>query len=771
MMLVAMTIVVSISLYQEVKNSNALKALRHLTSPKVTVIRDGTEYTVLSSELVPGDIMLLDEGMSIPADATVLQENDLSVNESVITGESVPVEKHITPGTNMLLQGTSINAGKCIAQVSATGSNTVLGKLGRSVVGYQSPKTLLQRQVNRFVHLLAVFGIAGFMVVFFVNYFHQHQFVASLLFALTLAMSSVPEEIPVAFTSFMALGAYRMSRIGIISRQPNVVENLGAVSVMCLDKTGTITENRMSVKAIYDHDKDILTEFTGQYNHCSGDVLLFAMLASEKDPFDTMEQAIWKAYRSSGQNKAALYGEMIHEYPLQGRPPMMTHVYNLAGTKIAAAKGAVERIMQVCRMNSRDKEKAIGTARSLASNGYRVIGVAKAESECEPLPAKQDDFQWKFIGFIGLYDPPKKNIRRVISGFYEAGIKVKLLTGDYPETAINISEQVGIRKELQYFNGDQVMQMTNEELLYAAKTANVFVRMFPEAKLKIVEALKRSGEIVAMTGDGVNDAPALKAADVGIAMGLKGTQLARQAADLVLTDDDLSKMTTAISEGRKIFSNLKKAARYIISIHIPIILVASLPVILRWQFPNIFTPVHIIFMELIMGPTCSIFFEREPVEHDITQQRPRERSKPLFSRNELLVTITQGIVIAAGALILYYYFMSSGAGLEYTRTIVFTHLITSNVFLTFACRSFSKTIYYTSRYRNNLTAVILVLSVSFLAALHFIPFIQKLFGLVAITENSFWLTVAVAFVSVMWFEIYKTAAAQDGKHDENHLRT
>lgn len=755
MMLVAMAIVVSISLYQEVKNSNALKALQDITSPKVTVIRNGTEHTILSRELVPGDIMLLEEGMSIPADALVLQENDLTVDESMITGESVPIDKHINSGVNILFQGSFINTGKCIAQVTATGSNTVLGKLGKTVAGYQSPKTLLQLQINRFVNILAFFGLAGFLAVFLVNYFHQHQFVASLLFGLTLAMSAVPEEIPVAFASFMALGAYRMSRIGIISRQPRVVENLGAVSVICLDKTGTITENSMSVKAIYDYDKDVLTELTDDYSHIKDDVLLFAVLASEKNPFDTMEQAIWQAYRLSGQNKEGLYGEMIHEYPLQGRPPMMTHVYDPAQVKIAAAKGAVERIVHVCRMNDSDKAKAIEYARSVALKGYRVIGVAKAEFEGEQFPARQEDYHWQFKGFIGLYDPPKKNIRQVISGFYEAGIKVKLITGDYPETAMNIAGQVGIRDHLQYFTGDQVMQMNNEELLHIAKAANVFVRMFPEAKFKVVEALKRSGEIVAMTGDGVNDGPALKSADVGIAMGLKGTQLARQAADLVLTDDDLSKMITAIREGRKIFSNLKKAARYIISIHIPIILVASLPIILGWQFPNIFTPIHIIFMELIMGPTCSIFFEREPVEHDLMQQRPRQRSKTLFSRNELLVTITQGIVIALAALVLYYYFMHSGAGLEYTRTIVFTQLIASNVFLTFANRSFSKTIYHTSRYSNNLAAVVLLLSVLFLAALHFIPFVQSLFGLVAINASHFWLSIGTAFACVMWFEAYK----------------
>lgn len=754
MMLAAMSIVVSISLYQEVKNSNALKALSDLTSPTVTVIRDGAEQTVSSRELVPGDIMLLEEGMSIPADAVVLEQNDLTVNESVITGESLPVDKD-GAAANTLYQGSFINSGKCLAQVTATGNNTLLGKSGKAVATYRSPETQLQVQVNRFVRSLALFGLAGFLVVFFVNYFQHHQFAASLLFGLTLAMSAVPEEIPVAFSSFMALGAYKMSRIGIISRQPRVVENLGAVSVICLDKTGTITENSMQARVLYDHERDEQFDLSANAGRLPSDVLLFAILASEKMPFDAMEQALWEAYRKQGGEEETTYGGMVFEYPLEGRPPMMTHVYQLGGQRIAASKGAAERIVKVCGLDETAATKVNALARAMASQGYRVIGVASAAFDGKDLPTQQEDFNWQFKGLVALYDPPKKNMRQVIERFYLAGIGVKLITGDYPETAMNIAGQVGIHHHQHYFTGDQVMQLDEGALAHAATTANIFVRMFPEAKFKVIEALKRSGEIVAMTGDGVNDAPALKSADVGIAMGHRGTQVARQASDLVITDDDLSKMLNAIAEGRKIFSNLKKAARYIIAIHIPIILVACLPIILGWRFPNIFTPVHVIFMELIMGPTCSIFFEREPVESDIMLRKPRGRATDLFASNELLMTILLGAGIAAGSLWLYYYFMTGGATLAYTRTVVFTQLILANIFLTFACRSFSKTMYHTSRYKNNLAPVILVISAVFLAALHSVPFVQRLFGLVKISAADFWITSGIAFASVLWFELFK----------------
>ena len=757
MMLVAMSIVAAISLYQEVRSSDALKALQQLTEPRITVIRDGKEIIVPAEDLVPGDIMLLEEGMKIPADAIILQENDLTVNESIITGESVPADKHETAEHNILYQGTTINSGKCIAQVTAIGNNTILGKLGKAVGTYQPSKTLLQLQINKFVRNLAIFGLIGFFIIFFVNFLHHREWVTSLLFALTLAMSAVPEEIPVAFSSFMALGAYKMSKLGIISRQPQIIENLGAVSIICLDKTGTITENKMQVKTIYDYTNDTQIDLNGNSSVLQNEnVLRYGVLASEQNPFDAMEKAIWDAYQYHTPGNWHQQLKMVYEYPLQGRPPMMTHVYERDNIKIVAAKGAPERIIQVCGIADNEKIKITHHITLLAAKGYRVIGVASAVHSELHLPVSQDDFKWQFEGLLALYDPPKKNIHDVLQQFYDARISVKLITGDYPETAINIAGQVGVYNHLKCITGEEVMRMKEEELSEAIKTTNIFARMFPDAKLKVIDALKAIGEIVAMTGDGVNDGPALKSAHVGIAMGKKGTEIARQASDLILTDDNLQRMVTAISEGRKIFSNLKKAVRYIISIHIPIILTASLPLIFGWAYPNIFTPIHVIFMELIMGPTCSIFFEKEPVEENLMQLSPRERNGALFSREELLISVVQGVFIAAGSLGLYYYFMDSGAGLEQVRTIVFTTLILSNVFLTFVTRSFTKTIYYTIRRKNNLAPLIVIVSAAFLSAIHLIPFFRNLFQLTTITAGQFWLCIAIAIASVMWFEVYKT---------------
>ena len=752
MMAAAILVVVMISIFQETRSARALHSLKQYTEPKVKVIRDNVERVIQVWELVPGDIIMLEEGLKVPADAEIIQSNDLTVDESIITGESLAVDKTALPGQNFLYHGATLNSGKCIARVTRTGNATVLGRIGKSIEGYSANKTVLQVDVNRFVKRLALFGLAGFVIIFAINYFHYREWTTSLLFALTLAMSAVPEEIPVAYSSFMALGAYKMSTLGIISRQPQVIENLGAINVICLDKTGTITENKMQVKTLYHYNNDSISDFDPTLPK-NDPVLFYAMLASETNPFDPMEKAIWQAYLlNSGIGEQQM--DMIHEYPLQGSPPMMTHVYRIKHQVIVAAKGGAERILHVCRLPGEKKDKILGLVHQLSSKGYRVLGVANAMHTEHTFPLLQDEFNWQFTGLISLHDPPKKNAQGMLKEIYEARIDVKMVTGDHPGTAVNIAEQTGIHP-LKFITGDEVMKIDEADLQAIAGSTAVYARMYPDAKLKLVKALKANGDIVAMTGDGVNDGPALKAADIGIAMGKKGTETARRAADLVLTDDDLGKIILAIRQGRKIFSNLVKAIRYIISIHIPIILTASLPLILGWKYPNIFSPLHVIFLELIMAPTCSIFFEKEPVELNAMQNGPRDRTKGLFTTSELIIAIIQGLVITATVLILYYVFMQKSSTIEETRTIVFTTLILSNVFLTFTNRSITKTIFYTIRYKNILAPFIIVISAGFLYLLHFSSPVRTLFQLAPISPKVFWTCFAMAFLGVMWFEIYK----------------
>jgi len=753
MMLTAILFVTAISLYQEVKSSRALEALQQYTAPGTTVIRNGRERVINTEDLVPGDIVLLSEGALIPADGIILTANDLTVNESVMTGESLPVEKDSTPSANLLFQGATINTGSCMMQVQATGDKTSLGKLGTAIGGPETPKTLLQRQVDRTVRKLALFGAIGFILICIFNFLKGHDLAGSILLGLTLAMAAIPEEIPVAFSSFMALGAYYMSRKGIISRQPQVIEYLGAVSVVCLDKTGTITENRMKVVMAYDHRSGLLTDMEHGRLSAGSSLLRYAALASEPQPFDNMEKAILQAYAEQEAHQLPL-PEMLHEYPLHGRPPMMTHVYPDGSGLIATAKGAPERILAVCGLDDPLREQLNGYVHDMASRGYRVLGVASALHTTGALPAEQDLFNWQFEGFISLYDPPRHNAPAVMDRLYAAGINVKLLTGDYPGTAAHIAEKTGIRNHRDIVTGAEIMELSDKALLNTVRIVNVFARMFPDAKRKVIEALKTAGETLAMTGDGVNDGPALKAAHIGIAMGKRGTDIARLAADLVITDDDLGMIPEAIMQGRKIYSNLKKAIRYIISIHIPIILTAGLPLILGWKYPVIFTPVHVIFLELIMGPTCSIFFEREPVEAQLMASPTGGQDKSLFRSGELLITIIQGLAITVSLLWLYHSYMQQHT-LELTRTVVFITLIISNIMLTFVNRSFTANIVQTIRYRNNLAPVVLLVSLLFLFVIQLAAPVRNIFGLVLLELPDLLTCTAAALVGVGWFEIYK----------------
>ncbi|PSL34679.1 cation-translocating P-type ATPase [Chitinophaga ginsengisoli] len=752
MMLTAILLVSAISVYEEMKSEHALEALKQYTAPLATVIRDGKETTIATTELVPGDILLLHEGDMIPADAIILSANDLTVNESVITGESFPVEKQAGDKTP-LYQGSTINSGACTAVVTHTGNNTTLGKLGKAIASTPDEKTALQRQTQTFVKQLAFFGVAGFAVVFTVNFIRSGDWTASLLMGLTLAMAAIPEEIPVSFSSFMALGAYYMSRMGIIPRQAQIVENLGAANVLCLDKTGTLTENRMKVVMLYDHINDQLHHLEEKDTPGNSHLLYIAALASERHPFDNMECAIMESFLADNKQQIIL-PDMIHEYPLEGRPPMMTHVYPQGETMLAASKGAVERILQVCHADQPTREKITAYINDMGKKGYRVLGVASAVIKDGILPAVQDDADWHLEGLLALYDPPRASAADVISRLYKAGIRVMLLTGDHLSTAAYVASRVGITGYHQGLTGDEIMQMDGETLQRTVKEESLYIRMYPEAKRKVIEALKANNCIVAMTGDGVNDGPAIKAAHIGIAMGKKGTEIARQAADLVITDDNLALIPVAIEQGRRIYSNLKKAIRYIISIHIPIILVATIPLLLGWQYPNIFTPIHVIFLELIMGPTCSLFYEKEPVEDNIMQMPPRQTTSSLFSKKELFISIIQGMIITTGVLVLYRIYMQEHS-LEKTRTMVFMTLIISNIFLTFANRSFTETFVKTIRYHNPLTPLIIGLSVLFLVVIQLAPGIRQAFGLVPLNIPEYSICLITGFISVAWFEIYK----------------
>ena len=754
-MLVSIFIVAGISLFQEYRSRNAILALKKLSASKAKVMRDGVLTELPIEEIVVDDIIHLEEGEIVSADGKIVLSNDFTLNESILTGESFPVNK-IADGFNEVYRGTLVTSGSATVITTAVGLKTMFGKIGMSLQSITSEKTPLQNQIRSFVRYMVWVGAVAFLIIVGFNYYHSGNIIQSFLQGLTLAMSILPEEIPVAFSTFQALGAYRLlRRNNIIVKQPQYVETLGSATVICVDKTGTITQNKMSIEYVYDAVSKKSYDVKND-SELPLELIEYSMWSSEIDPFDPMEKTIHNLYGKITKLDKRAQFKQIHEYPLGGKPPMMTHIFSNENNEIIiAAKGAPEAILNQCNL-PQSKIKVIEMqSHKYASMGYRVLGVGKGIWHERNWPVSQQEFEFEFSGLIAFQDPPKENIKQTIKIFNNAGIVVKMITGDYPETAVAIATQINLPHSTEVLTGQDIIQLTKSQLQEKVKSVNIFARMFPEAKLKIIDALKENGEVVAMTGDGVNDGPALKAAHIGIAMGNRGSEVAKSAASLILTDDDLSHMTDAVALGRKIYSNLKKAIQYIVSIHIPIILIVALPLLLSWHFTNIFSPVHVIFLELIMGPTCSIIYENEPMEPDTMFKKPLKTGATFLSLKQLTISIVQGLMITAGCLFLGFYYMNAGSNDETIRTIIFISLLFSNIFLTLINRSFVYSIFKTIFYKNNLVPIILITSLLLMFVLLYVPTMRTLFGLTQLNFNQIFLCFSVAMISTVWIELYK----------------
>ncbi|MEJ5963297.1 cation-translocating P-type ATPase [Pedobacter immunditicola] len=749
----AIVLVSVISLYQDSRSRKALANLKEFTQNSARVIRNGEVVFIKSDELVPGDALLVEEGNSIAADGKIIHSNDFSVNESILTGESLPVYKDQDTLNNFIFKGTTVASGLAIATVTETGGATQLGKIGKSLESIKEEKTPLEQQIGNFVKKMVITGAIVFLIVWAINYMNTGSMISSLLMALTLAISILPEEIPVAFVTFMAMGAWRLMNNGIIVKQMKTVETLGSATVICTDKTGTITENKMSLAGLYaGPDKDVEEK----------ELIRLAMWASEPIPFDPMEIALHQAYAErTSQDERPQY-HMIHEYPLGGKPPMMTHLFeDHQGNRIIAAKGAPEALIQVSNLTTSEKQRIEGVIHSFGKQGYRLLAVGEAAFSGNDFPKLQQEFKFVFKGIVAFYDPPKKNIQFVLENFYKAGMKVKIVTGDNTTTTAAIARQIGFKYAEKSLTGDELMKLSPAELRQTVQDTNIFTRMFPEAKLKIINALKANNEIVAMVGDGVNDGPSLKAAHIGIAMGKKGTEIAKQAASLILLEDDLEKMVDAVAAGRKIYANLKKAIQYIISIHIPIILTVFIPLALGWIYPNIFSPMHVIFLELIMGPTCSIIYENEPMEKNTMLQKPRPFTTTFFKWRELMTSVIQGLLITAGILFTYQYAVQQGYTEPLTRTMVFTVLISANIVLTLVNRSFYYSLWTTLKYKNNLVVLIISITAAITGLLIYVKPFARFFGFESLNISNLLFCMITGLISVIWYEAVKWKKRSD----------
>lgn len=754
-MIAAIILVAAISIYQDTKSKNALDQLKELNQPDCKVIRGGKSHTIPVDDLVIGDNIIIEEGGVIPADGSVIHSFDFTVNESILTGESVSAAKSAA-NNDHVYRGTQITSGMAIIQVNAIGDHSKIGKIGMYLKEVKREPSLLQIQISRFVKGMVFIGAVFFIMVWVINYLKTYDILDSLLKALTMAMSVLPEEIPVAYSTFMAIGAYRLMNLGVIVKDMKTVESLGMGNIICTDKTGTLTINHMELSKIYSIYSDRVISPNSSLTEDEKNVIEIAMWASEPLPFDPMEKSIHEVYKETCHYDRRSQFKMIHEYPLEGKPPFMTHIFkNEASEILIAAKGGLESIIDQSQPSSEIHQRIIKVAEDLSNNGYRILGVAKAKNNSPDFPDTQFEIKFELLGLVAFYDPPKENISEVIKAFKQAGIETKIITGDNENTTLAIARKIGWNDPITHLSGDDLIKMNDEKLNEAAATTTVFSRMYPEAKLKVINALKSTGNIVAMTGDGVNDGPALKAAHIGIAMGHRGTEIAKSSASLILKDDDLASMVNAISMGRRIHSNLKKAIRYIISIHIPIILIVSLPLILGWVYPNIFSPIHVIILELIMGPTCSIIYENEPIENNLMLNPPETYSNNFLSFHELSESTLQGLVITVGALGIYQFAVYGGANEAVTRTMVFTTLVVSNIVLTLVNRSFYYSVLSTMKYKNNLLLLMLSLTLGLLLLMLMFSPVRQFFVFSKLTEFQFILSMMVGIVAVIWFEIVK----------------
>lgn len=762
-------VVMGIEFYQERKSEKALDALKDLASPRAIVIREGAEVRIAGREVVCDDLIVLQEGDRIPADATVLESVNLLIDESLLTGESVPVRKHdwageatdVQPGGDDLpfvYSGSMVVQGNGIAKVTGTAANTQIGKIGKAISEVEETPTKLKKEIGTLVKLLTIIGAILCLLVVAIYTLTRGDLLQGFLAGITLAMAMLPEEFPVVLTIFMAIGAWRISKKNVLTRTPSAIETLGSATVLCTDKTGTLTENKMKVTKLYNKDHFWIAKEANDFPEQYHDIIEYGILSSQVNPFDPMEKAItWIGdLFLRGTEHIHSDWEMVKEYSLSKELLAMSRVFRHTATDklVIATKGAPEAIFDLCHLSSEVQSKYAAAIQTMAAEGLRVLGVAKSTISETTLPKEQHDFDFEFVGLIGLSDPIRPQVPAAVAECQRAGIRVIMITGDYPVTAQNIAREIGLSNYQQCITGTELAAMDEAVLSERIKTVNVFARVIPEQKLKIVNALKRNHEIVAMTGDGVNDAPALKAANIGIAMGEKGTDVAREASALVLMDDNFGSIVGAIKMGRRIFDNLQKALGYIFAIHVPIAGLSLIPVLFA-GWPLILWPVHVVFMELIIDPACSVIFEAEKAERNVMSRPPRHMNEPFFGAKKILVSCFQGVWVLIATLAIYFLTLRLGYQIGEVRAMTFTTLIIANVMNILTNRSWSESIFTILRTPNPTVKWVAGGALLFITLVLTIPFLQRLFQFSPITIWEALISISVGISTILWFELYK----------------
>jgi Ca2+-transporting ATPase len=793
-LLAFVAVVIGTAFYQERKTEKALQALRDLSSPRAQVIREGRVLRVAGREVVRGDLVVLEEGDRVPADAALLECSHLYVDESLLTGESVPVRKSPCAevpreagrpggeGRHFVYSGTLVVRGHGIAEVVAVGSGTEMGRIGRSLRELEAERTPMQKEMGTLVKRVAAAALLFCAAVVAVYALTRggggDSWLKGLLVGVALSMAMLPEEFPVVLSIFLALGAWRMSRENVLTRKAAAVEALGSATVLCVDKTGTLTLNRLRVSLLF---------AGGEYCRLGGPeggrgpggegdasceglpegfhpLVEFGILASRRQTADPVEKALLELGEDRLSDTEHLHGDWVleREYPLMPELLALSNVWRSpdAGEFIIAAKGAPEAVADLCHFSEEERRVLSVHVSSMAEEGLRVLGVARSRFTPSTLPPDQHDFDFEFLGLVGMEDPVRPGVPAAVAECRAAGIRVVMITGDYPGTAMDVARRAGLENADRCLTGAEMERMGREELLALVREVNIYARMVPEQKLRLVQALREAGEIVAMTGDGVNDAPALKAAHIGIAMGGRGTDVAREAADLVLLDDDFTSIEKAVRMGRRIYDNLRKAMSYIVAVHVPIAGMSFIPVIFKLDL--VLMPVHIAFLELVIDPTCSVVFEAEPPEEDIMLRPPHRSDDPLFGWRRLALSFLQGLSALLWVGLVFGLAHWWGRGPEEARTTAFAALVIANLALMLSNRSWSKGALSGLRVRNPSLWWVSGGTLCFLALALYVPPMRRIFGFCFLHPQDLALCLAAGVLSVLWFELFKLALRRRG---------
>lgn len=754
-MLVFVGFVASITFIQEWKTEKTMNALKDLTSPKVNTLRNGKNILIKSTELVPGDVVFLSEGERIPADCIVLEPSNFSVDESILTGESEYVMKVSTTQSekstdywkkDILYAGTLCVFGKCTAIVKFTGINTEYGKIGKAISEAKDEPTPLQKKVSILVKNIAIAGVILCISVMVASYFYSFNILNSILSGISLAMAIIPEEFPVVLTVFLSMGAYRLAKNNTLMRKISGVETLGSATVLCVDKTGTITQNKMKVKSIYSDGRIFNNE--DLKNQELSDLMV---LSCEKNPYDPMEKAILEAANLSQLETLYKY-DLSKKIAFDSKTKRMANIYIKDNKYYVAVKGSAETVLGLCNLDKETMDEINIEIDKMASNGLRVLALADCTSE--KVYEDLECYELTFKALVGLQDPPKEGVEEAIKLCKKAGIRVVMITGDYSKTAMAIGEEIGLKFTDKVIVGNEIDSLSENELCEVVKSCDVFSRVIPEQKMKIVKALKKNGEIVAMTGDGVNDAPALKSADIGIAMGQRGTEVAKEAAHMILMDDNFTTIVKSVKDGRRVYDNIRKAMVYILIIHIPIAAMAMFAPL--FNLPPLLLPMHIMLLELIIDPTCSIVFEGEPAEANIMENPPRPPQEPLLTRNLTIKVVLQGVVMFLAAFMPFHYMIDLGISSEYARSFSLITFIVANVTLVLVNRSNTELLYHLIKEKGSKVRLIVnSMALIMVFAIVYIPILNGFFRTEKIGIYPLIFAIVLGFISTGWWEIVK----------------